>query len=178
MRVVSGSARGTVLQSLKGDRTRPTTDKVKEAMFSIINFYIGQASVLDLFAGSGGLGIEALSRGADRCVFLDNNREAAAIVTQNLEKTRLSHLAQVEVCDYKNFLIATKNTFDIILLDPPYNRFMCDEALGIIYERGLLNDGGIIVCETEFGEVVTTDFILKKDYKYGNTKLSVYTKGE
>lgn len=178
MRVISGTARGSSLFSLDGKHTRPTTDKVKEAMFSIINFYLPDAVVLDLFAGSGALGIEALSRGAEKCIFIENSRAAANIVRKNLEKTRLTDYAELNISDYKNYLLSASEKFDIILLDPPYNNGMCDAAMDIIYSRDLLNDDGIIVCETEFSEIIRTEYIKKKDYKYGKTKLSVYIKGE
>ena len=174
MRVISGKARGTSLYSLDGSHTRPTTDRVKESMFSIINFYIPDGVVLDLFSGSGALGIEALSRGAKKCYFIENSRGAADIVKKNIEKTNLSENAVLKVIDYKTFLNSVDEKFDVILLDPPYNKKMCDEAMKIIYERQLLNDDGVIVCETEYPEVITTDFEKKKDYKYGKTKLSVF----
>ena len=176
MRVISGIARGTSLTSLDGLNTRPTTDRVKEAMFSIINFYIPQSSVLDLFAGSGALGIEALSRGAKRCVFVESSPSALGVVNKNLEKTRLDGLAVVKNMDFKSFLSSCTDVFDIILLDPPYNRKMCDEALKIIFDKGLLSDDGVIVCETEYGEEIETKFHFKKSYKYGKTQLSLFSK--
>ena len=178
MRVISGKARGTSLFSLEGSHTRPTTDRVKEAMFSIINFYLYDALALDLFAGSGALGIEALSRGAKKCIFVENSHAAADVVRKNLEKTGLLDSSELKICDFKDYLDFAKEGFDVILLDPPYNKKLCDEALEIIYQKNLLNDEGIIVCETEFEEVVSTRFIKKKDYKYGKIKLSVYTKGD
>lgn len=176
MRVISGIARGTSLYSLEGNHTRPTTDRVKESMFSIINFNIPDALVLDLFSGSGALGIEALSRGARKCYFVENSKPASDIVKKNIEKTRLGELAVLKIMDYKAFLDSATEKFDVILLDPPYNKKMCDDAMKIIYDKNLLNDGGIIVCETEFDEIITTTFVKRKDYKYGKIKLSVYEK--
>ena len=178
MRVISGKARGTSLYSLEGSHTRPTTDRVKESMFSIINFNIPGGIVLDLFSGSGALGIEALSRGADKCYFIENSKQAADIVKRNLEKTNCIENSVLKITDFKNFLNSVEEKFDVILLDPPYNKKMCDEALKIIYERNLLNDDGVIMCETEYGEVITTDFTKKKDYKYGKTMLSVFVKDD
>ncbi|MBR0276840.1 MAG: 16S rRNA (guanine(966)-N(2))-methyltransferase RsmD [Clostridia bacterium] len=178
MRVISGKARGTNLFSLEGNHTRPTSDKVKEAMFSIINFYLYDSMVLDLFAGSGALGIEALSRGAKKCFFVENNLSAGAIVKKNIEKTRFSDFSVVKTMDFKTFLNETNEKFDVILLDPPYNKKMCDKALKIISDRGLLREDGIIVCETEIGEKIESDYILKKEYKYGKTKLSLFFKGD
>ena len=176
MRVISGKARGTSLYSLEGSHTRPTTDRVKESMFSIINFNIPDALVLDLFAGSGALGIEAISRGAKKCWFVENSKQAADIVKRNIEKTNSSENAVLKIMDFKAFLNYVDEQFDVILLDPPYNKKMCDEAMKIIYERNLLKDNGIIMCETEYGEVITTDFTKKKEYKYGKTMLSVFVK--
>lgn len=178
MRVISGKARGSSLFSLEGLHTRPTTDRVKEAMFSIINFYLQEALVLDLFAGSGALGTEALSRGAQKCVFVENDRKALEIVKKNLDKTNLSDCAELVFSDYKAYLNSQTQQFDVILLDPPYNKKMCDEALEIIYNKNLLKDDGVILCETGFDEIIETHFNKKKDYKYGKTKLSVYTKGD
>lgn len=177
MRVISGKARGTSLYSLEGNHTRPTTDRVKESMFSIINFYIQDRMVLDLFGGSGALGIEALSRGAKKCYFVENSRAAADIIKKNIEKTNCTENAVLKIVDYKAFLNSVNEKFDVIVLDPPYNKKMCDEAMKIIYERNLLSDDGIIVCETEYGEEINTDFTKKKDYKYGKIKLSVFYKG-
>lgn len=177
MRVISGKARGTSLYSLEGNHTRPTTDRVKESMFSIINFYIQDRMVLDLFGGSGALGIEALSRGAKKCYFVENSRAAADIIKKNIEKTNCTENAVLKIVDYKAFLNSVNEKFDVIVLDPPYNKKMCDEAMKIIYERNLLSDDGIIVCETEYGEEINTDFAKKKDYKYGKIKLSVFYKG-
>lgn len=178
MRVISGKARGTSLYSLEGNHTRPTTDRVKESMFSIINFNIPDAVVLDLFSGSGALGIEALSRGAKKCYFVENSKQAADIVRKNIEKTNCGENAILKVMDFKAFLNSVDEKFDVILLDPPYNKKMCDQAMKIIYERNLLNDGGVIMCETEFGEIITTDFKKKKNYKYGKISLSLFTKDD
>ena len=178
MRVISGKARGTSLFSLDGLHTRPTTDRVKESMFSIINFYLQDALVLDLFAGSGALGTEALSRGATKCVFVETDRKALEIVRKNLDKTNLSDCAELVFSDYRAYLSSQAKQFDVILLDPPYNKKMCDGALEIIYDKNLLKDDGIILCETDFNEIIKTGFNLKKEYKYGKTKLSIYTKGD
>ena len=178
MRVISGKARGTSLYSLEGLHTRPTTDRVKESMFSIINFSIPDAVVLDLFSGSGALGIEAISRGAKKCYFVENSKQAADIVRKNIEKTNCTENAILKVMDYKAFLNSATEKFDVILLDPPYNKKMCDEALKIIFEKNLLSDDGVIVCETECNEIITTDFTKKKDYKYGKILLSVFVKDD
>ena len=178
MRVISGKSRGTSLYSLEGNHTRPTTDRVKESMFSIINFNIPDSIVLDLFSGSGALGIEAISRGAKKCYFVESSKQAADIVKKNIEKTNSGENAVLKIMDFKSFLTSVDEKFDVILLDPPYNKKMCDEAMEIIYERRLLNDGGVIMCETEYNEVITTQFTKKKEYKYGKTMLSVFVKDD
>ena len=121
MRVIAGSARGVKLATLPGgDVTRPTQDRVKEGMFSAVQFLLEGARVLDLFAGSGQLGIEALSRGAARCVFIDENRAACAVVRQNLKAAGLYEKASVAESSAERYLAACRESFDLILLDPPY----------------------------------------------------------
>ncbi len=176
MRVIAGKSRGTSLYSLEGNHTRPTTDRVKESMFSIINFNIPDATVLDLFSGSGALGIEAISRGAKKCYFIENSKQAAEVVKKNIEKTNCGENAVLKIMDFKSFLCSADDKFDVILLDPPYNKKMCDEAMKIIFQKNLLKDNGVIMCETECGEIITTDFTKKKEYKYGKIMLSVFVK--
>ena len=120
MRVITGSAKGRKLKELQGRETRPTTDRVKEGLFNIIQFDIEGRRVLDLFAGTGQLGIECLSRGADRCTFVDLRKEAAALIRENLTWCALQERAQVIQGDYLAYLTRCGETFDLILLDPPY----------------------------------------------------------
>ena len=125
MRIISGSAKGTKLYTLEGDATRPTLDRVKEPLFSIIQHYIVGANILDLFAGSGALGLEALSRGADKAILCDYSRKAVNIIKQNIEKTKLTEKTEVWNMDYKKALEKLKDNsqkFDIIFLDPPYRK--------------------------------------------------------
>lgn len=178
MRVISGTARGTSLSAVPGMHTRPTTDRVKESIFSIIQLYIPQSLVLDLFAGSGALGIEALSRGARRCVFVENDRQAMATVQKNLAKTRLADRAFPYYGSHIQYLSAASEPFDVVLLDPPYQKGLCTASMELIHARGLLRAGGVIVCETEAAEVLNTPFRLKKDYRYGKTKISVFIKDD
>ncbi|MBQ7669901.1 MAG: 16S rRNA (guanine(966)-N(2))-methyltransferase RsmD [Clostridia bacterium] len=151
MRIITGSARGIALETLPGLETRPTADRVKEALFSMIQFDIEGRSVLDLFAGSGQLGLEALSRGAASAVFIDSSREAVEIVLKNAAKTRLKEKCRVSVYDFASYLSGRKSGegFDIIFLDPPYSSDHMSEALKLIAEHGVLNHGGYIVCETD-----------------------------
>ena len=179
MRVITGKARGVQLKTPEGMLTRPTADKVKEALFSIINFDIPAAKVLDLFAGTGQLGIEALSRGADSAVFVDAREDACKIVRENLRRTKLEAYASVVRSDYLDYLRRCKNKFDIILLDPPYAEEFLEKALKCITEIDILQSGGIIITERPLGKELPYDFegfTRSKDYKYGNTLLTLYRK--
>ena len=120
MRVISGKARGVTLKTPDGNQTRPTADRVKEALFSIIQFDLPGAKILDLFAGSGQLGIEALSRGADSALFIDASDKACALVKENLRRTKLTEQAEVIRSDYLSYLKNCRKKFNIIILDPPY----------------------------------------------------------
>ena len=179
MRVITGSARGVTLKTPEGMVTRPTTDRVKEAMFSIIHFEIPGADVLDLFGGTGQLGIEALSRGAKSAVFVDAGEPACRLIRENLKRTRLEAQARVVRSDYLAYLERTKEQFDIILLDPPYAEVFLESAIKKITEIDILRQGGIIVAERPLGKELPWEFPgydRSKDYKYGNTLLTVYRK--
>ena len=151
MRIITGSARGIALETLPGEETRPTAERVKEALFSMIQFDIEGRRVLDLFAGSGQLGLEALSRGALHATFIDSSRDAADIILRNAAKTKLKERARVAVMDFAAYLKNGKfaEPFDIIFLDPPYNTPCMTEALKLILSSGVLREGGTIVCETD-----------------------------
>ena len=151
MRIITGSARGIALETLPGDETRPTADRVKEALFSMIQFDIEGRRVLDLFAGSGQLGLEALSRGAAHATFIDQSRDAVDVILRNAAKTKLKDRARVAIMDFAAYLKSGKFTdpFDIIFLDPPYNTPCMAQALELILTAGALRDGGTIVCETD-----------------------------
>ncbi len=179
MRVISGRARGARLNTPTGMETRPTADRVKEAMFSIIQFDIPGARVLDLFGGTGQLGIEAISRGAKSAVFVDQSPQACNLIRDNLRLAKMEKEGSVIRSDYQSFLKNTKDKFDIILLDPPYAEVFLENALKLITEIDILQSNGIIVAEYPFGKTVPLDFsgiIRSKDYKYGNTALSIYRK--
>lgn len=179
MRVITGSARGTQLKTPEGMATRPTTDRVKEAMFSIIHFDIPGSAVLDLFGGSGQLGIEALSRGAKSAVFVDAGEPACRLIRENLKKTKLEQQAKVVRSDYLDYLKRSREQFDIILLDPPYAEVFLENALKQITEIDILRQGGIIVTERPLGKELPWEFSgyeRSKDYKYGNTLLTIYRK--
>ncbi len=179
MRVITGTARGMKLKTLEGLAVRPTTDQVKESVFNIVQFEVPGARVLDLFAGSGQLGIEALSRGASSATFIDSSRESVAVVNENLEHTKLSKCAIVKNEDALNFLNFTKDTFDIAFLDPPYRKDIITSVLPLLSEK--MSDGGVIICETAREEELPVSagrFVLYKEYRYGKIKLTVYRNGE
>ncbi len=179
MRVITGKARGVVLKTPDGLLTRPTSDRVKEALFSIIQFDIPTARVLDLFGGTGQLGIEALSRDAKSAVFVDEREDACRLIRENLKRTRLTDQARVIRSDYMNYLHNCKEMFDIIFLDPPYAEVFLENSLKMITEIDILQSGGIIVAERPLGKELPWNFpgyIRSKDYKYGKTLLTLYRK--
>ena len=181
MRVVSGTARGCKLQPVPGMNTRPTTDRVKENVFNLIQDHVRGAEVLDLFAGTGQLGIEALSQGAKKAVFVDAREEACGLIRENLKKTRLEDNASVIRCDYLEYLSRCRETFDIIFLDPPYAEVFLENALNRITEIDILRSGGIIVTERPLEKELSQVFhgySRSKDYKYGKTLLTIYRKEE
>lgn len=176
MRVITGSLRGKKLQTLAGLDVRPTTDKVKEAIFSIVHFDLPGAKVLDLFAGSGQLGIEAISRGASSCVFVDRSKDAVAVVRKNVSDCKIDGLVTIQNCDSLDYLRSSKNSFDIAFLDPPYERGLVEKALALLEPK--MNSGGIVVCEHE-SELELPEIIgrlrIRRKYSYGKKiALSVY----
>ena len=176
MRVISGKAKGLKLLAPDGMDTRPTTDRVKESVFNLLIPYLPAKSVLDLFAGSGAMGIEAVSRYCDYCVFVENNLSALEIIHKNTEKAKISDNIKI-ICDNAlSYLSKTTDTFDIIFLDPPYNKGFMEPTFSLIAERKLLNPGGVLVCETELnGEMVShQNFECIKQAKYGKTIISIF----
>ena len=179
MRVITGTARGITLKPPQGMQTRPTTDRVKEALFSIIQFEIPGARILDLFGGTGQLGIEALSRGAKSAVFVDAGEAPCKLIRENLRRTHLEENAKVVRSDYLAYLSGCREQFDIIFLDPPYAEVFLENALKRIAEIDILQSGGIIVAERPVGKELPWEFegfTRSRDYKYGNTLLTVYRK--
>ena len=180
MRVISGCMRGKKLESLEGLETRPTLDRVKEALFNIIQFDIQENNVLDLFAGSGSLGIEALSRGAKKATFCDNSRDAIRVIKSNLEKTGFVDKAEVINKDYSLALKKLKEeAFDIIFIDPPYKSDFITKAVDEIIKLDLLTDGGLIVIETDNEKVLDgnkgIEIVSKR--KYGSVRVIFVRKG-
>ncbi len=179
MRVISGSARGTVLKTPDGMKTRPTTDRVKEALFSIIQFDLPGAEILDLFGGTGQLGIEAISRGAKKAVFVDEQAAACKLILENLSRCKMQSQGQVVQSDYMAYLKRCKEKYQIVFLDPPYAEVFLENALKMITEIDILQSGGIIVTERPLEKELTLDFpgyTRSKDYKYGKTLLTLYRK--
>lgn len=176
MRIISGNARGTKLYTLEGNNTRPTLDRVKEALFNKINFQLEEAIVLDLFAGSGALGLEALSRGAKIAYFGENSHQAAKVIEKNIYKTKMQDKAKLIIKDYKKVLEEVKQIkFDIIFLDPPYETNYDIEAIELVLKDNLLKDNGFIVLETDSNEkenkIKTLNIKIDDVRKYGRVKL-------
>ncbi len=179
MRVITGKARGIQLKTPDGMGTRPTADRVKEALFSIIQFDVPNTRVLDLFGGTGQLGIEALSRGAKSAVFVDAEEKACALIRENLRRCKMQAEGAVVRADYMDYLSRCRDKFDIILLDPPYAEVFLENALKKITEIDILESGGIIVAERSVGKPLLCEFSgfsRSKDYKYGQTLLTLYRK--
>ena len=177
MRVITGIARGKILKTLDGNDVRPTSQKVKEAIFSALQFEIEGRRVLDLFAGSGQLGIESLSRGAKSAVFVDSSNASIKIIKQNIESTGFESNAKVFMADYATFTSSSRDIFDIVFLDPPYQKGLLLPAIKSVLP--LMSDYGVIVCEyppeVEIPQSIAS-FTVAKTYRYGKINVSVYRK--
>lgn len=177
MRIISGTAKGTKLETLEGENTRPTLDRVKEALFSIIQNDLIEANILDLFAGSGALGLESLSRGADKVTFCDKEYKAIKIIKQNIIKTKFENQSKIINKDYVKCLEELKNEkFDIVFLDPPYKKGLVKNAVEKIIEFDMLTDNGIVIIETDEEKTILEQLesINANVYdlrKYGRVKL-------
>lgn len=173
MRVIAGKARRILLNSLEGDSTRPTLDRYKETLFNTMQTYIPGSYFIDVYAGTGSIGIEALSRGAEKAVFIENNKKALAVIKENLEKTHLAEDAEVIAADAVSALIRLEHTgpADVIFIDPPYNRGYEIQVLKLLYSSKLVNEDSLVVVEasndTPLSELQECGFeILKtKDYR-------------
>ncbi len=176
MRVIAGSAKGHKLLSPAGMDVRPTLDRVKESLFSILYPYLSEAQVLDLFSGSGALGIEALSRGAESCVFVDSSSASLKCTEDNLNKTRLADRAALEKCTYEVFLKRNSKRFDIIFLDPPYSKGIEDDVFKLL--GAAADEKTVIVLETEAPSAEYEGFYKIKSAKYGRVYITLYKKEE
>ena len=175
MRVITGSARGRRLETLEGEDVRPTTDRIKEAVFSIIQFQTEGRTFLDLFAGSGQMGIEALSRGAKQAFFIDSAKKSVEVVKRNLKATKLEENARVLQTDFRSFLASHSAQFDIAFLDPPYRTGLLQEALPLM--AGVMKDTGVIIAENPLEEPLGEqygDFVLDRQYRYGKIRITTY----
>lgn len=175
MRVISGVARGAKLDTVNSDAVRPTTDKVKEAVFSIIQFEIHGKSFLDLFGGTGQMGIEAASRGAEKTVIVDAQKHSINVIKKNLQKVKLENCITVVHNDALNYVDSTTCKFDICFLDPPYGSTVLNKVL--LKLPGILKGSSIIITETPKGEDVIKrieSFDLYKQYNYGKICINVY----
>ena len=178
MRIISGTARGRKIKEPTGDSIRPTSGKVKESVFNIVQFDIEGRRVLDLFAGTGQYGIEALSRGARSAVFVDSAAESIKLVKENLKICGFSELATVRASDALRYL-ENDEKFDLIFIDPPYDTPLAAKAIGKIVLFDKLNINGIIISELKAGvpvPEVVQPYILQKEYKYGGVKIIRYTR--
>ena len=176
MRVITGSARGRRLKELEGLETRPTTDRVKEGMFSALQFEIEGRKVLDLFAGTGQLGIECLSRGASYAVFVDRRPDAVKLIRENLKLTQLQDRARVVSGDAMEFLKSLREKFDIVLLDPPYEAGLLEPAIAYLTAFDILAPHGIIVAEHPAGTALPqaeASFRVRRTYRYGKIAVTV-----
>lgn len=179
MRVIAGKAKGIQLKTPAGMATRPTADRVKEAVFSILQFELPGAKVLDLFGGTGQLGIEAISRGACSAIFVDDREDACALIRQNLKLAHMEGEGTVIRSDYLQFLRRNRQKFDIILLDPPYAEVFLENSLKMISEIDILQTGGIIVTERPFDKPLLGEYVglqRSKDYKYGKVLVTLFRK--
>lgn len=184
MRVISGEAKGVKLKTPKGVGTRPTSDKVKESVFNIITSYIENSKVLDLFSGTGNLGIEAVSRGASYAYLIEKNRKRYNIIKENIDKTKLNDKIEIIIKD-ANFALKrfaeSNNKFDIIFMDPPYLKNYIIPCLEIIVEGDLLHDDGIIIVEHDIKDKIPdqiNNLVRFREKKYGSTMISFYRKEE
>ena len=177
MRVITGIARGRRLKEPNGMETRPTADRVKEAIFSSIQFEVEGRKVLDLFGGTGQMGIEALSRGATHCTFVDLQKQAVAIIRENVNSTGFSDQSTVIQGDALAFLSRCREKFDLIFLDPPYDSGLLEKAMELIATIDIVSENGIIVCENGSNSgwpVVAEPYRMQKEYRYGKIRTALY----
>ena len=181
MKIITGIAKGMNLETLEGDSTRPTSQRVKEAVFSMIQFDIEGASVLDLFAGCGQLGLEALSRGAKKATFSDSSRDATDIVMRNAKKSKLFDKCRISNCSYDQMIrgLSGKEQYDIIFIDPPYNQKCIADVLEKLLKGDVIADGAFVICESGeediFGgnEELKSKFTVQKQARYSVSYITV-----
>ena len=175
MRIITGRARGTKLDTLEGSNTRPTSERAKEAIFSMIQFDVVNTNVLDLFAGSGQMGLEALSRGASRATFVDNSKEAVSIINRNVKKTHFENQSIIVNAAFEQYLkrVIGRETYDLVFLDPPYASGALTKALDCLIRYNLLSENATVVCESDRADVfdgndqISDKYEIIKQSKYG-----------
>lgn len=175
MRIITGKARGKKLVTLEGKDVRPTSDKIKESLFNILQFNIEGRTFLDLFAGSGQIGLEAISRGAEKAVFVDSSKKSIAVIEENIRNCGFTAESKVVNADSLMYIRHCPETFDVAFIDPPYRTGILQEVLPYVAEA--MNDGGIIICEHPADEAAPEElgeFKKLKDYKYGKIILTSY----
>ena len=175
MRIITGSKRGKKLSALEGEQVRPTTDRVKESLFTILQFQLEGRRFLDLFAGSGQIGLEALSRGAAQAVFVDLSRDSIRVVERNIKACGFQDSARVVQSDFAAYLRSTREKFDVVFLDPPFRSGLLEQALPLA--AGAMNPGGILVCEHPRDEALPEEagpFRKYREYRYGKIMLTTY----
>lgn len=181
MRIITGKAKGITLKTLEGTSTRPTSERVKEAVFSMIQFDIEGRSILDLFAGSGQMALEALSRGAAKATLIDKSKDAIKIINDNAKKSKLDSLCSIYQLDYLDFLRRfSGQKYDIIFLDPPYALNMYKPALHAMLENNILKPTSLIICESDFESIFAEDkklcesFAIERQSKYSKTYITIF----
>ena len=180
LKIITGTAKGRALKTLEGDATRPTSERIKEAMFSSIQFDIEDRRVLDLFAGCGQLGLEALSRGAASCMFIDSSREAMDVVKTNVISTGFTKESKYLVSDWRNYIrkVSGRDKFDLVFIDPPYALECCADAMRRLSDGGVLARGALVVCESgteEIDAATLPEFEVSKSRSYGKkTSLNIF----
>ena len=183
MRIITGRAKGIKLDTLDGSATRPTAERVKEALFSALQFDIEGRDVLDLFAGSGQLSLEAVSRGAAHAVMIDKSRDAVRIIKQNMAKTKLADACEVYNCEAKEYILKNRGKkFDIVFIDPPYASDNYCSSLSLLLDNDMLKDSSIVVCESEDMDILGKDAALRerlesvKQARYGRVCINIFRK--
>ena len=172
MRIISGKYKGKIIKEYNILGTRPTMDRIKESLFAMIQSYIPESICLDLFCGSGSLGIEALSNGAKECYFIDKNKKITEILKNNTKDIDNVFIINN---DFQTFLKNTKVKFDIIFLDPPYDLFLINDAIKLIEQNNILNKKGLIICEYT-KEKIKSNYEIYKEKKYGDKYIKIYIK--
>lgn len=181
MRIVSGKYKGRIIEGFDMEGTRPTMDRVKESLFGSIQNYINGTVILDLFSGSGNLGIEALSNGSSEAYLVDISKEAINIINKNIKEIRVEERVEIIKEDYKKVLDLfeeRKLKFDIVFLDPPYNMIVMDDIINLLVEKNLLNNDALVICEYEKDIPNTDKLKLFKEKKYGSKYIRIYKKNK